>query len=57
MTVVLDALPDLELTGTGKSINQVYEESGRHHLHRPHPAGFGRPRQRWGMTVSITFVK
>jgi HlyD family secretion protein len=56
VTVVADALPDVEMTGTVESISQVFEEKRgditytvRIILDDPDP------RLRWGMTVVVTF--
>ena len=56
VTVVADALPDVEMTGTVESISQVFEEKRgditytvRIILDNPDP------RLRWGMTVVVTF--
>lgn len=56
VTVVADALPSVEMTGTVESINQVFEEKRgditytvRISLDDPDP------RLRWGMTVVVTF--
>jgi multidrug efflux pump subunit AcrA (membrane-fusion protein) len=56
VTVVADALPGVEMTGTVESINQVFEEKRgditytvRIALDNPDP------RLRWGMTVVVTF--
>jgi multidrug resistance efflux pump len=56
VTVVADALPGVEMTGTVESISQVYEEKRgdvtytvRILLDNPDP------RLRWGMTVVVTF--
>jgi multidrug resistance efflux pump len=56
VTVVADALPEVEMTGTVESINQVFEEKRgditytvRIILDDPDP------RLRWGMTVVVTF--
>jgi multidrug resistance efflux pump len=58
VTVVADALPDVEMTGVVESIKQVYEEKRgditytvKIKLDNPDP------RLRWGMTVVITFQK
>lgn len=56
VTVVADALPSVEMTGTVESIGQVFEEKRgditftvRISLDNPDP------RLRWGMTVVVTF--
>jgi len=58
VTVTLDALPDLGLTGVVESINPLYEEkrgdityTARILLNEVDP------RLRWGMTAAITFEK
>jgi multidrug efflux pump subunit AcrA (membrane-fusion protein) len=58
VTIVADALPGVEMTGTVESISQVYEEKRgditytvRILLDNPDP------RLRWGMTVVVTFEK
>jgi HlyD family secretion protein len=58
VTIVLDALPDLELTGTVESINPVYEEKRGDITYTARILlDSVDPRLRWGMTVAITFIK
>jgi multidrug efflux pump subunit AcrA (membrane-fusion protein) len=58
VTIVADALPDIEMTGTVEKIDQVFVEKRgditytvRVRIDNPDP------RLRWGMTVVITFEK
>lgn len=56
VTVILDALPDLVLTGTVESINQVFEEKRGDITYTARiRLDSVDPRLRWGMTVSISF--
>jgi HlyD family secretion protein len=58
VTVLPDALPDLELTGTVESISQVFEEKRGDITYTARILlAENDPRLRWGMTVAITFVK
>jgi multidrug resistance efflux pump len=58
VTVVVDALPDIELTGTVEAISQEHEEKRGDITYTARiRLDTGDPRLRWGMTVAITFVK
>ncbi len=58
VTVVADALPDVEMTGTVESINQVFEEKRGDITYTVRIAlDDPDPRLRWGMTVVVTFEK
>ncbi len=58
VTVIPDALPEVELTGTVESISQVHEEKRGDITYTARiRLDSADPRLRWGMTVAITFVK
>jgi hypothetical protein len=55
-TVVPDALPDLELTGTVESIDDFFEEKRGDVTYTARILlNESDPRLRWGMTVVVTF--
>ena len=55
-TIIPDALPDLELSGTVESISQIYEEKFGDVTYTARILlKDGDPRLRWGMTVSVNF--
>lgn len=57
-TVVPDAIPDLELTGTVEKINDISEEKRGDITYTVRvKLDETDPRLRWGMTVVITFLK
>ena len=56
VTVVADAIPEVELTGTVESIGQSFTVQGGDILYAVHiRLDEGDPLLRWGMTVEITF--
>lgn len=58
VTIVPDALPDLELSGTVASISDLFEEKlGDVTYTAKIRLDEGDPRLRWGMTVVVTFLK
>jgi multidrug resistance efflux pump len=58
VTVVADALPEVEMTGTVEEINQMFEEK-RGDITYTVRISLDNPdsRLRWGMTVVVTFQK
>jgi multidrug efflux pump subunit AcrA (membrane-fusion protein) len=58
-TIVPDALPDVQMTGTVQSISGVSEDRAGDVVYRAVIAlnEVVDPRVRWGMTVAVTFVK
>ena len=58
VTVVADAIPDLELKGVVEKINQISEEKRGDITYTVRVKLLDiDPRLRWGMTVVITFIK
>ena len=58
VSVVPDALPDVELTGVVESIGQVFEEKRGDITYTVRILlDYPDPRLRWGMTVSTRFEK
>ena len=58
VTIVPDALPDLQLSGTVDSISDLFEEKlGDVTYTAKIRLDEGDPRLRWGMTVVVTFLK
>jgi len=58
VTLVPDALPDLEITGTITKISQAYTQQGGDILYAVGIAVIDTdPRLKWGMTVEATFLE
>jgi multidrug resistance efflux pump len=58
VTITPDALPDIELSGTVESINDLFEEKrGDVTYTAKIRLEESDPRLRWGMTVVVTFLK